>query len=73
MQLSRRYYAVTKGVAAKRNSHQKEKPLKEATKTKLFLCETISLCLATFIYLSFEMIMKLVTTQFSFLLVLLSN
>ena len=33
-----------------------------------FLCKTISLCLATFIYLSLEMIMKLVETQFAFLL-----
>ena len=33
-----------------------------------FLCKTISLCLAKFIYLSLEMIMKLVETQFVFLL-----
>ena len=30
---------------------------------KLLLCKTISLCLATFIFLSFEMIMKLVVTK----------
>ena len=35
-------YTVAKGIAIKRSSHQKEQPLKAATKTKLFLCKTVS-------------------------------
>ena len=68
MELPTRYYTVTKGGADKESSHQKEWPLKAATKIKLFLSKTIPLDLVTFIYLSLEMVMKLVATQFSFLL-----
>ena len=37
---------------------------------ELFLCKTVSFCLATFIYWSLKMIIKLVAVQFSFLCIL---
>ena len=46
-----------------KSSHQKQKKTKK-TKKKRFLCNSCQLCLATFILLSSEMVIKLVATVF---------
>ena len=72
-QLSRRYHTFTKGVAVRRSSDQNDQPLKAATKTKLFLGKTISLCLATFIYFSLEMITYEISEEVAFISFILKN
>ena len=66
-QLPRHYYIVTKGVTVTLSSHIRH--YKQPQMQNYFFVKLLILiCLATFIFLSLEMITELVATQFSFIL-----